>query len=140
MPRRRWCAEALKRGHQVDFALVCGRLAGRGGLQPSLKSGDIAHADGAVAAFGKLRKTVAAIGKEQARVRVTLTDGKAHEQFVEHACGSSGRPLSDAELETKFRGLADGVLSLPQIETALQICRDLETTSDAGDLARAAAG
>ena len=139
---------------------LCGNPAPRDGLEAKLSiahSVAVAFADGAAGvaqyrdarvsdpAVLALRNKVvlnadAAIGKEQARVRVTLTDGKAHEQFVEHACGSSGRPLSDAELETKFRGLADGVLSLPQIETALQICRDLETTSDAGDLARAAAG
>ena len=82
----------------------------------------------------------AAIGKEQARVRIALADGRAHELFVEHARGSNGRPLSDAELETKFRGLADGVLLPPQVETALRICRALESITDTGELARAAAG
>jgi len=59
--------------------------------------------------------------------------------FVEHARGSSGRPLSDAALETKFRGLAAGILSPVQIETALSVCTSLESCADAGDLARAVA-
>ena len=82
----------------------------------------------------------AAIGKGQARVRIILANGAAHETFVERARGSSGRSLSDAELEAKFRGLAAGVLTRPKIDAALAVCASLETRDDAGDLARAAAG
>ena len=46
------------------------------------------------------------ISVEQARVRIALTDGASHETFVERARGSLGRPLTDAELEAKFRALA----------------------------------
>jgi 2-methylcitrate dehydratase PrpD len=139
---------------------LCGNPAPRNGLEAKLSiahSVAVALIDGAAgvaqyldaratdpAALALRTKVVlkpdAAIGKEQARVRITLADGGAHELFVEHARGSNGRPLSDAELETKFRGLANGVLSPPQIETTLGICRSLDTTSDACALARAAAG
>ncbi len=139
---------------------LCGNPAPRDGLEAKLS---IAHsvavalldgaagvaqysdarvADPAVLALrGKVAQTAdAAIGKEQAQVRIVLADGRTLELFVEHARGSHGRPLGDAELESKFRGLAEGVLATPQIETTLGICRALDTTADAGDLARAAAG
>ncbi len=81
-----------------------------------------------------------AIGKEQARVRITLANGRTHELFVEHARGSSGRPLSDAELEAKFRGLAAEALAPAQIDRALNICRSLDTCAEVCELARAVAG
>ena len=91
-----------------------------------------------------LRKKVAlhedaAIGKEQARVRITLTDGSRHELFVEHARGSGGHPLSDAELTSKFRGLAAGLLSPARIDAALTSWQSLEACADVGELARAVA-
>lgn len=140
---------------------LCGNPAPRDGLEAKLS---IAHSvaaaltDGAAGvaqyrdarvadpAVIALRNKVvltpdAAIGKEQARVCITLAGGGTmHDLFVEHARGSSGRPLSDAELETKFRGLTEGVLSPPQIEATLETCRSLDTMADAGALARAAAG
>ena len=84
--------------------------------------------------------TDAAIGKEQARMRIVFAGGAAREIFVERARGSSGRPLSDAELEAKFRGLAAGVLSQAQIETTLRLCRSLDTCADVAELARTVAG
>lgn len=53
----------------------------------------------------------AAIGKEQARVRITLANGNSLEMFVEHARGCLQRPLSDADLEAKFRNLAAAELA-----------------------------
>jgi 2-methylcitrate dehydratase PrpD len=139
---------------------LCGNPAPRDGLESKLSiahSVAVALSDGAAgvaqyrearitdAAVIALRAKVAvnadaAIGTEQARVRIALSNGAAHELFVEHARGSSARPLSDAELEAKFRGLAAGVLNPTQIDTALVVCASLETRDDAADLARAAAG
>ena len=82
----------------------------------------------------------AAIGKEQARVRVRLAGGAVHEMFVKHARGSSGRPLDDAELESKFRALAAGTLAPPQLGTVLQKCQSLDNCADVAELASAAAG
>ena len=138
---------------------LCGNPAPRDGLESKLSiahSVAVALLDGAagVAQYVDARVTDpvaillrdkvvstadAAIGKQQARVRIVLANGVAHELFVAHARGSSGRPLSDAELTTKFRGLAAGVLSPAQIDAALAVCNSLETQADAGDLARTAA-
>lgn len=78
-----------------------------------------------------------AIGKEQARVGITLDSGAAHEMFVESARGSLERPMSDAELEAKFRGLAAAELAPAQIEQLISLCWSLASLPDAGALARA---
>ncbi len=139
---------------------LCSNPAPRDGLEAKLSiahSAAVALTDGAAGVAQYLDARVAdpavialrskvilspdvAIGKEQARVRITLANGAMHTLFVEHARGSSGRPLSDAELEIKFCGLAAEVLSPVQIEAALTICKSLESCADAGDLARAAGG
>jgi len=139
---------------------LCGNPAPRDDLESKLSiahSAAVALLDGAagVAQYREARVTDAAvtalcekvvvnadvtIGTEQARVRILLSNGTAHELFVKHARGSIGRPLSDAELEAKFRGLAATALTPPQIDAALAVCASLETRDDAADLARVAAG
>ncbi len=52
----------------------------------------------------------AGIREEEAYVTISLRDGRKLERHVAHAVGSLERPMSDADLEAKFRGLADGVL------------------------------
>jgi 2-methylcitrate dehydratase PrpD len=139
---------------------LCGNPAPRDGLEAKLS---IAHSvaaallDGAAGvtqfsdarvadpAVRGLRGKVAlsadaAIGKEQALVRIVLAGGRTHELFVEHARGSAGRPLANAELETKFCGLAAGVMAPAQINAALAVNASLAERHDTGDLARAVAG
>jgi 2-methylcitrate dehydratase PrpD len=78
-----------------------------------------------------------AIGKAQARVRITLANGGHHELFVEEARGSLERPLSDADIEGKFRSLAARELAPAAIETIISQCWSLTQLPDAGVLARA---
>ena len=79
----------------------------------------------------------AAIGKAQARVCVALAGGAHHEIFVEHARGCLERPLSDADLEAKFRSLAGGELAPRALEQLIEQCWSLQRLADAGALARA---
>jgi len=78
----------------------------------------------------------AALGPEQARVRVSLSDGTAHELFVAQARGSLGRPLADGELEAKFRELAATELAPREIDALIAQCRSLPDLPDAAVLAR----
>ena len=48
------------------------------------------------------------------------------------------RPMSDAALEAKFRGLTDGVLSNDETDRLIELCWKIETVGDVADLARAA--
>ena len=79
-----------------------------------------------------------AIGRTEARVTIRARDGRKLDRHVEHALGTLARPMSDADLERKFRGLADGVLSPGQAEQAINLCWRIASLEDAGVLASAA--
>jgi 2-methylcitrate dehydratase PrpD len=79
------------------------------------------------------------IGRVQSRIAIQLKDGRKLERHVEHALGTLERPMSDADLEAKFRGLADGILSKKQADEVIRLCWTVETLPDAGAIARAAA-
>ena len=76
------------------------------------------------------------IAAEQARVRITLADGASCETFVEQARGSLERPMTDAELEAKFRRLAACELGPAQIDRLVDQLWSLETLADASVIAR----
>ena len=48
----------------------------------------------------------ASLPRGAARVTIMLTDGSAHQHYVEHPRGSAEHPLSDAELAAKYRANA----------------------------------
>jgi len=77
------------------------------------------------------------IHEDQARVVVRLKNGTTLEKFVEHAVGSLDRPLSDADLEAKFRGLAEGILSNAETGNLIRLCWDVGKLKDVGEVARA---
>jgi 2-methylcitrate dehydratase PrpD len=51
-----------------------------------------------------------AIHEHQVAATLTTTDGRVFDLFIEHAVGSLGRPLSDAELDAKVRDLCVPVI------------------------------
>ncbi len=65
-------------------------------------------------------------------VYVTLKDrsGKTYEKHVDHAIGSLQRPMTDADLETKFLALAQAILPQPQAKALLAMCWNLESHKD----------
>jgi 2-methylcitrate dehydratase PrpD len=80
----------------------------------------------------------AAIGRTEARVTIRARDGRTLARHVEHALGTLARPMSDGDLEAKFKGLAGEVLPPAQIEEAINLCWQISAQADAGALARAA--
>jgi 2-methylcitrate dehydratase PrpD len=77
----------------------------------------------------------AGIHEDAAEVRITLNDGRIVEKCVEHAIGSLARPMSDSDLEAKFRALCAPILPGNAAEEVLDACWDLDTAEDAGALA-----
>ena len=73
------------------------------------------------------------------RFVVTLIDGRVLEQHVERVVGSAENPMSDRDLETKVRGLGDGVLPAARIDELIALIWRAEELTDAAALARAAA-
>jgi 2-methylcitrate dehydratase PrpD len=76
--------------------------------------------------------------EDQVRIRVTLKGGRTLDKFVDHAVGSLTHPMSDADLESKFSGLADGILPQDQARRIMDLCWKIAELPDAAALARAA--
>ncbi|MFO0255805.1 MAG: MmgE/PrpD family protein [Betaproteobacteria bacterium] len=79
------------------------------------------------------------IGRVQSHISIRTRDGRVLERHVVHALGTLERPMSDADLEAKFRGLAEGILDDRQADEVIRLCWDVEHLPDAGTIARAAA-
>ena len=75
---------------------------------------------------------------DEAYVTVILKDGRRLERHVPYAIGSLKRPMSNADLEAKFLGLCDGVMSADQAARVLALYWKAESVADAAELARAA--
>jgi 2-methylcitrate dehydratase PrpD len=75
----------------------------------------------------------------EAYITIGLRDGRKLTKYVPVAVGSLERPMSDAQLEAKFRGLADGVLARPQQDKLLELCWSVEKLAGAAAIARASA-
>ena len=73
----------------------------------------------------------------QVDMTVTLKDGRTLHRHIDHAIGSVEKPMTDAQLDAKFKDLADGVLPGAQAERVLALCRSLPDLPNAGDVARA---
>jgi 2-methylcitrate dehydratase PrpD len=76
---------------------------------------------------------------DSAEVTITTTDGRRYTSRIEHGIGSAVRPMTDADLEVKFAGMAEPVLGETRTRTLMAQCWDLASLADTGDLARAAA-
>lgn len=85
------------------------------------------------------RKVVAtvddAIDEASADVTAVLKDGRREHVFVEHAIGSLERPMSDADLEGKFRILAEPVLGAERVARLMAACWKLGAAPDVATLA-----
>jgi 2-methylcitrate dehydratase PrpD len=120
--------------HAVAAALVTGR------------AGEQAFSDAAVRdpVIVALRKRVTttidpAIKADQVDMVITLKDGRTLHMFIEHAVGSQDQPMTDAQLEDKFTGLAEGILPTAQTRRLMDLCWKAWDLKDAGDISRAGA-
>ncbi|HEY0296399.1 MAG TPA: MmgE/PrpD family protein [Bordetella sp.] len=88
------------------------------------------------------RKVVATvddgIGEASVDATATLADGSQVRVFVEHAIGSLQRPMSDADLEAKFRGMSNAILGAARTGELLAACWKLGQAADARALVRLA--
>jgi 2-methylcitrate dehydratase PrpD len=120
--------------HGVALALLYGDADPR-------RFDDVHALDPALAA---LRARVAAetdtqLAKDQAEVTFVLKGGRRVETRVDHAVGSLVNPMSDADLDDKFRGLCEDALPKQKIERLLELCRGCEGLADASVIAATAA-
>ena len=90
----------------------------------------------------KLRRKVHAVIDTQlewaqARITITLKDGRILDRLILHPLGSLERPMSDQDLEAKFVDLTAGILTPEKCKEAIQLCWSIESLSDAGAIPRA---
>jgi 2-methylcitrate dehydratase len=70
------------------------------------------------------------------RVRVTLDDGRTLVREVEYPRGHARNPMTDAEVEQKFRTLVEPRYGKARADEILTACWRLESLREAGDLIR----
>jgi len=70
------------------------------------------------------------------RIRITQRNGEILEDEVTFPRGHARNPLTDAEVETKFRALAEPLLGQARIAEILDRCWNLEQQTDIGALLR----
>ncbi|MGE5524048.1 MAG: MmgE/PrpD family protein [Rhodospirillaceae bacterium] len=78
------------------------------------------------------------VHEDQAHVAIRLKNGKTVEKFVEHAIGSLKRPMTDADLEAKFRGLSNPILQPTATDKLIELCWRADALADIAEVARAA--
>jgi 2-methylcitrate dehydratase PrpD len=76
------------------------------------------------------------VSEDAAAIQIMLTDGKVLNLSVEHAIGSLTRPMSDEDLERKFRGLCEGILDPQRIDALIAQCWHLDTLAQSATLPR----
>jgi len=68
-----------------------------------------------------------------------MTSGTRHTCRIEHGIGSKLNPMSDADLERKFSGLAEPVVGAARTRELIEKIWNVTGLPDAGELARIAA-
>jgi 2-methylcitrate dehydratase PrpD len=71
------------------------------------------------------------VHEDQVDVTLTTTDGRVHHLFVEHAIGSLGRPMTNAELDAKVQDLCEPVLGPSGATRLIEEARRLTSSPDA---------
>ena len=130
-------ATGLESKFSVYFAAALAIVVGSAGMR------DFSDANAKNPAIVALRDRVTAtidpaLREEQVRASIVLKDGRRLDRFIEHVVGSVERPMSDADLEAKFMGLAEGVLPQSQARTLIAKCWAVDGLPSAADLATAA--
>jgi 2-methylcitrate dehydratase PrpD len=76
------------------------------------------------------------IAVDSAVMKVVLTNGEQHSVHISHCKGSLARPMSDADLDEKFRGQAEPSLSADTITRLLGQCWKIDHLQDTAEIVR----
>jgi 2-methylcitrate dehydratase PrpD len=80
----------------------------------------------------------AGITEDQAHVEVELRDGRRLSVFVEQSLGNIKKPLSDRQLDAKFRDQAVGILPADEVERLIGLCWTIDELGDMNDVVQMA--
>jgi 2-methylcitrate dehydratase PrpD len=130
----------ITKGLQGKFSVyhgaAVGLVRGKAGLQ---EYSDEAVNDPAVK---RVRERATAVGdstvtEDQVYVEVELAGGQKLTKFVEASLGNLKRPLSDRQLDAKFRDQSVLVLPASQVDAVLALCWTIDQLEDVGEIIRA---
>ena len=78
--------------------------------------------------------------EDQANIEVELVSGEKISRFVEKSLGNLNRPMTNQQLDHKFRDQA--VLALPaqQVEQVIELCWRIDQLADVNELVQGACG
>ncbi len=81
----------------------------------------------------------AAMAMDAVQIRITLANGSREEMRIAHCVGSREQPMTDAQLDDKFRAQCDAVLGTRRTSVALALLRRFDTLEHVSDCTRACA-
>ena len=131
----------ITRGLQGKFSVyhgaAVGLVRGKAGLQE--------YSDEAVndPRIKRIREQATAVGdpsltEDQAHIEVQLTNGGTLTKFVAQSLGNVHRPMTDRQLEDKFRDQAALALPASQVDALIGMCWRIDELSDVGELVKLA--
>jgi 2-methylcitrate dehydratase PrpD len=128
--------DGLQGKFSVYHGFAAGLLFGRAG-EGEYDDAIVTRAD-VVALRAKVAATVDdSIDEAAADVTAVLKDGRREHVFVAHAIGSLERPMTDADLEAKFRSLAEPVIGAERSGRLIAACWALGSAKSVADVVAA---
>jgi 2-methylcitrate dehydratase PrpD len=117
--------------HSMAVGLVDGAAFPAQYTDPRVKDPQV------IAVRDRIRATVdESLGEDAAEVTLNLKDGGTFTQKVEHATGAPENPMTDEQLEDKFRALVGDVLPRARVNRLLAALWDLDQAQDVSEVVR----
>lgn len=116
--------DGLQGKFSVYHGCAVGLIFGRAGEEEF--SDHIVRREDVVSLRDKVQAVVdTSVREESVYVTAHLNDGRSVKVHVEHAIGSLQKPMTDADLESKFRDLSDPILGAARVNDILTTCWSL---------------
>jgi 2-methylcitrate dehydratase PrpD len=133
---KRDITQGLDSKYSIYHSAAVGLVRGKAGLQEYT---DAAANDPMIK---RVRERVTAIPdagitEDQSHIDVELTNGQTISHFVEQSLGNLRRPLTDRQLEDKFRDQAVPSLGEARVNKLIELCWRLDQLQDVNELIRA---
>jgi 2-methylcitrate dehydratase PrpD len=133
---KRDISEGLDSKYSIYHSAAVGLVRGKAGLQEYTNE---AANDPMIR---QVRERVTAIAdpsvtEDQSSIEVDLENGQTLRRFVEQSLGNLRRPLTDRQLEDKFRDQAVPALPRARVDDLIELCWRLDDLNDAGEVVAA---
>jgi len=82
----------------------------------------------------------ASMSRDSAIIEAKLISGEVFTLHIDHCRGSESRPMTEADLSTKFRAQCSQTMSSTEIDRLIDLCERIESLDDVSVILQAAAG